>query len=226
MLAAFGEKLMAMDRRSFVRGAGLSVAALASAMVTKAHAQVRAVDLTIDSNQKLATMPQDFIGLSYESAQLADPAFFSASDTTLVRAFRELSPRGVLQLGGNLSDVTLWKGSAANTIAPEEAAKVRDFYEWRLADGKAASVRPATLGREGIVTLGTFVGATQWKVLYGLNLGTGTAERAAEEAELAAHSLGDRLLAFQVGNEADLYGLAFAKAVGASSATGATISIS
>jgi hypothetical protein len=118
---------MAMDRRSFVRGTGLSVAALASAMATKAYAQVRAVDLTIDSNEKLATMPQDFLGLSCESAQLADPAFFSASNTTLVRALRDLSPRGVLRLGGNLSDVTLWKGSAANTIAPEEAAKVRGF---------------------------------------------------------------------------------------------------
>jgi hypothetical protein len=50
MLAAFGEKRMAMDRRSFVRGAGCSVPALASAMATKADAQVRAVDLTIDSN--------------------------------------------------------------------------------------------------------------------------------------------------------------------------------
>ena len=123
---------MPVDRRSFVRGAGLSLAAVA----TRAHGQVRALDLTIDSNQRLATMPQDFLGLSYESAQLADPAFFSASNTTLVRAFRELSPRGVLRLGGNLSDVTLWKGSAANTIAPEEAAKVRGFYEWRLADKK------------------------------------------------------------------------------------------
>ena len=87
---------MAMDRRSFVRGAGLSVAALASAMATKADAQVRAVDLTIDSNRKLATIPRDFLGLSYESAQLADPAFFSASNTTLVRALCDLSPRGVL----------------------------------------------------------------------------------------------------------------------------------
>ena len=36
-------------------------------------------------------------------------------------------------MGGNLSDVTLWKGSAADTIAPEEAAKARGFYEWPLA---------------------------------------------------------------------------------------------
>src|ERR1700733_6988775 len=29
-----------------------------------------------------------------------------------------------------MSDVTLWKCSAADTIAPEEAAKARGFYEW------------------------------------------------------------------------------------------------
>jgi hypothetical protein len=95
MLAAFGENSRRWIGRDFVRGAGLSVAAAA----TRAHAQVRAVDLTIDSHKGLATMPQDFVGLSYESAQLADPAFFAASNTTLVRAFRELCPRGVLRLG-------------------------------------------------------------------------------------------------------------------------------
>jgi hypothetical protein len=196
---------MTMDRRSFVRGAGFSVAAIA----TKSHAQAHALELTIDSSKRFATMPQDFVGLSYESAQLADPTFFAASNTTLVRAFRELSPRGVLRLGGNLSDVTLWKGSAANTIAPQEAAKVRGFYEWRLVNSKAASERPATLGPEGIAALGGFLRATEWKVLYGLNLGTGTPERAAEEAALVAKHAGDHLLAFQVGNEADLYGPAF-----------------
>ena len=196
---------MAMDRRSFVRAAGLSAGAIA----TRSHAQARAMELNIDSSKELATMPQDFIGLSYESPQLADPAFFAASNTTLVGAFRKLCPRGVLRLGGNLSDVTLWKGNAANSIAPEEAAKVRGFYEWRLTDSKAASERPATIGPEGIAALGGFLRATEWKVLYGLNLGTGTPERAAEEASLVAKHAGDHLLAFQVGNEADLYGPAF-----------------
>ncbi len=135
--------------------------------------------------------------------------FFAASNTTLVRAFRDLCPRGVLRLGGNLSDVTLWKASAANAIAPQEAAKVRGFYEWRLVNSKAASERPATIGPEGIAALGGFLRATEWKVLYGLNLGTGTPERAAEEAALVAKYAGDHLLAFQVGNEADLYGPAF-----------------
>jgi hypothetical protein len=198
-----------MDRRSFVRGAGLSVAAIAAAMARPTHGQARALGLRIDRSRTLATMPQDFVGLSYESAQLADPEFFAETNTTLVRAFRELCPRGVLRLGGNLSDVTLWKGSATNTIAPGEAAKVRGFYEWRLTDKKAASERPATLTPEGIAALSGFLRATDWTVLYGLNLGTGTPERAAEEAVLVMKHAGEHLLAFQVGNEADLYGPAF-----------------
>jgi hypothetical protein len=204
---------MWMNRRSFVQGAGWSLAALAAGPQVM---EGRTVDVTVDvskGSKKLATMPRDFLGLSYESAQLADPAFFSASNATLVRAFRELCPHGVLRLGGNLSDVTRWAGSAANTIAPDEAAKVGSFHEWRLVDAKAGSQRPATIGPDGIAALGSFLRATDWKLVYGLNLGNGTPERAAEEATLVAKHAGDRLLAFQVGNEADLYGPAFREGI-------------
>jgi hypothetical protein len=200
-----------IDRRSFLRGTGYSLAGVALTQRARA-AQAQAVDVTIDTGNELVAMPQDFLGLSYESAQLADPAFFAASNSTLVRAFRELSPRGVLRLGGTLSDMTLWQGSASNSISPEEAERVRTRYEWRLVDQKAAGQRPATLGPEGIAALGGFLRATNWKLLYGLNLGTGTPERAAEEAALVMKHAGDHLLAFQLGNEADLYGPSFRKA--------------
>jgi hypothetical protein len=191
-----------------LRSAGCSFAA--AAVANRAHsAQARSAVVSIDHTKPLATMPQDFLGLSYESAQLADPAFFSASNATLVRAFRELCPRGVLRLGGTLSDMTLWKGKSGNDIAPAEVNVVRGRYEWRLVDAKAARERPATLGAEGIAPLGDFLRATGWKVLYGLNLGTGTPERAAEEAALVMQHAGDRLLAFQLGNEADLFGPAY-----------------
>lgn len=49
-------------------------------------------------------------GLSYETLQLADPAFFSADNRALVAFFRALSPRGVLRIGGNTSDYTVWSG--------------------------------------------------------------------------------------------------------------------
>jgi hypothetical protein len=199
-----------IDRRSFLRGTGYSLAGVALTRHARA-AQAQAVDVAIDTSKELATMPQDFTGLSYESAQIADPAFFAASNSTLVRAFRELSPHGVLRLGGTLSDMTLWRGRASNSISPEEVERVKTRYEWRLVDQKAAGERPATLGPEGIAALGGFLQATNWKLLYGLNLGTGTPERAAEEAALVMKHAGDHLLAFQLGNEADLYGPAFRK---------------
>jgi hypothetical protein len=115
---------MAVDRRSFVLGPRLSVAATVSARTTKADAQVRTLELTIDRSKRFATMPRDFLGLSYESAQLADPAFFAASNTTLVRRrWCELCPRQVFRLGGNRSDVTLSKRRAAQTIAPQDATQ-------------------------------------------------------------------------------------------------------
>lgn len=215
------EMIMQMNRRRFLNGAGLSLAGFA---MTKARAaQSRVVNVTVDADKKLATIPRDFLGLSYESAQLADPAFFSASNATLISAFRKLCPHGVLRLGGNLSDVTRWAGSAANPIAPEESAKIQSFHEWRLVDAKASSKRPATIGPDGIAALGDFLHATDCKLLYGLNLGTGTPERAAEEAALVTKYAGNHLLAFQVGNEADLYGPAFREGAGTLSATGTSI---
>lgn len=196
------------SRRGFLRSVSSSIAATAFFHIARA-VQPRRVLVSIETGRQLATMPADFLGLSYESAQLADPAFFAASNGTLVRAIRELSPHGVLRLGGTLSDMTLWKGKSGNTIAPAEIPVVRGRYEWRLVDEKAAAERPATLGPEGIVALGSFLRATGWKLLYGLNLGTGTPERAAEEAALVMQHAGDRLLAFQLGNEADLFGPAY-----------------
>jgi hypothetical protein len=64
-------------------------------------------------------------------------------------------------------------------------------------DAKAASKRPATIGPEGIAARGSFLKATEWKVLYGLNFGTGMPERAAEEAVLVTKHAGEHLLAFQ-----------------------------
>ena len=53
--------------------------------------------------------------------------------------------------------------------------------------------------------LAGFLEATGWKAIYGLNLGTGTPERDAEEAAYVARRLGKRLLFFQIGNEPEYY---------------------
>jgi hypothetical protein len=56
---------------------------------------------------------------------------------------------------------------------------------------------------EAVRNLRAFLDATGWTCLYGINLGSSTPERAAEEAEFVAKTLGPKLEYFQVGNEPD-----------------------
>ena len=53
--------------------------------------------------------------------------------------------------------------------------------------------------------LAEFLDATGWNAIYGLNLGSGTPERDAEEAAYVAKKLGNRLICFQIGNEPEFY---------------------
>ena len=85
-----------MNRRRFM--ARLATASVAASLPGFAQAPVKA-SLTIDETKKGPTIPLDFTGLAYESAQLANPAFFSASNQQLIELFRGLSPNGNLRLG-------------------------------------------------------------------------------------------------------------------------------
>lgn len=56
-----------------------------------------------------------------------------------------------------------------------------------------------------IRNLREFLDACGWKLIYGLNMGTGTAEDAAEEAAYVMEVAGSKLIAFQLCNEPDLF---------------------
>jgi Glycosyl hydrolase family 79 C-terminal beta domain len=69
-----------------------------------------------------------------------------------------------------------------------------------------ASLRKGlTIHRTHIEHLAAFLSATGWQLIYGLDLGSGKPEQAAAEAEMVAQIVGPRLLAFQFGNEPDLF---------------------
>ena len=191
-----------MRRRDFLSSASAAAAScLASRLL---HAQSGAPGastpisgtLTIDESSTLATIPQDFIGLSYESAQLANPAFFSAENTALIALFRELSDQGVLRLGGGTSEFTAFTTEEPPAAAPFDAVGP-DTSKNVKSD---TPITPKTLRN-----LRAFLDATGWRCLYGLNLGRGSIERAAEEAFYAQDILGPRLIAFQLGNEPDAW---------------------
>ena len=78
--------------------------------------------------------------------------------------------------------------------------------------GGNSSDRPAlrmglTSNRAHIEHLAGFLSATGWQLIYGLDLGSGDAEQAVAEAEMVAQVVGSNLLAFQFGNEPDLFRL-------------------
>lgn len=142
-------------------------------------------------------VPLDYVGLSYETAQLADPTFFAEDNHGLVSLFRILSEHGVLRIGGNSSEFCWWKTQSGEQ-PPAMPASSHSAGNWMPQTYTA--IEPVAIDR-----LAGFLRATGWKAIYGLNLGTGKPERDAEEAAYVAKALGPRLLFFQIGNEPEYY---------------------
>ena len=163
----------------------------------------------VESPQAQArVMPVDFTGLSYEMGQLYNAEYFSAKNTALVSAFRGLSEQGVLRLGGHLSNITVWEGVGQDE--PKQVRGVRhgieDYWEWPLVDPTVQRNKKGVLTRKALENMRGFLDAVNWRLMYGLNFACGSAARAADEAHAVAEVMGDRLLAFLVGNEADGFG--------------------
>src|ERR1700756_4963166 len=180
-------------RRSFLATAACTLAA--ARLRAQGPGKVR-VAISIPKEAIGPHMPSDFVGLSYEVQQLADPSFFSSQNSGLIREFKALSSTGVLRLGGNTSEFAYWKPTPDS---PEpEHPRVRQAEGEPKAHYYAVTV-------EAVRNLAEFLQATGWSCLYGIGMGTNTRARAAEEAVFVARTLGDRLQYFQVGNEVDLF---------------------
>jgi hypothetical protein len=186
-----------MKRRDFLYRSSVAAVSCAAANLIRAQSSAPITGtLTIDESTTLAAIPQDFIGLSYESAQLANPVFFSAENTALIALFRELSEQGVLRLGGGTSEFTAFTTEETPDVAPFDA----------VGPDSSKNVKGDTpITPKSLRSLRAFLDATNWRCLYGLNLGRGPIARAAEEAFHAENILGPRLIAFQLGNEPDAW---------------------
>jgi hypothetical protein len=179
-----------MNRRHFV-------ASLAAATLSRASlAESKTCVLSVMPGPGGPTIPADFTGLSYESAQLANPAFFSAANTSLISLFRSLSPSGNLRLGGGSSEFTTYSDDDPTGPPP---------FEVFGPDTSKTVKHGTTTTALALRNLRAFLDATNWTCLYGLNLGQGTKENAAAEAAAAYRILGPRLLALQIGNEPDSF---------------------
>lgn len=184
-----------MDRRRFLALTTLAAGALA--IPVRAEDSVTEFRLSFgDAAQK--TVPADYLGFSCETVQLSDPTFFAADNQELISLFKNLAPKGILRLGGNSSEFCWWKTKEIDQPPQLPESARRTDNNWMPHSFTA--IEPIAVDH-----LAGFLKATGWNIIYGLNLGTGTPERDAEEAAYASKKLGSRLLYFQIGNEPEYY---------------------
>jgi hypothetical protein len=207
-------KFPAMNRRDFLRlSAAASAVALNNPLTFAQTKPPAAIRLTLRPDRLGNKISEDFTGLSYESAQLGNPSFFSGANADLAGFIRRLGKSGVLRIGGNTSEFCYWTPDPAKAgnrpdIERLSAGDKVNPIAFNLAVGPdknnkmpaAVNITPQT-----IRNLREFLDACGWKLIYGLNMGTGTAEAAADEAAYVMDTIGSKLIAFQLCNEPDLF---------------------
>lgn len=180
-------------RRLLLKAAALlPLAAACDGWAAGTRAAPVQASFALDPRQPGRRVDPGLASLSYETLELADPHFFSADNRGLVRLFREMNPHGVLRIGGNTSDDTVWGGYKGRmpSYVPRRHGKL---------------LQPHVLKPEGLQALAGFVRATGWKLVFGVNLRIGSPEMAVDLARTVQRLVGDQLLAIQVGNEANNY---------------------
>jgi len=205
-----------MNRREFIRFSAVSAAVLQFPLTSTFgfadESAVASVRLTLRPDRLGNKIGEDFTGLSYESAQLGNPNFFSGDNLELAGYVQRLGKSGVLRIGGNTSEYCYWKPGAEKTTNVENTGSISSDKTNPVAFGLAvgpdkgltasAAVNITPLA---IRNLRDFLDACGWKLIYGLNMGTGTPEAAADEAAYVMDTIGAKLIAFQLCNEPDLF---------------------
>ncbi|NBN94397.1 MAG: hypothetical protein EBV31_02015 [Verrucomicrobia bacterium] len=129
------------------------------------------------------SIPADFLGISYEKNALVEP-HFKPGNAVLINLHRNLGA-GTLRLGGNKVELTRWQAEAPASLDK--------------------STGLAAIGHSTLDDLYGFLKATEWKCLHGLNLAGNLPESSADEAAYALKIGASSVLAFEVGNEPNLY---------------------
>jgi hypothetical protein len=162
------------------------VCAAALFVCARSQAQDQRADVVriqVDPNTIVSRISPDFLGFGFETAAVAQSNFFSATNFTMVRLYRNLSPRGLMRIGGIISDHTRYVPGGTPAVRTQEEVTI--------------------INKTNLADLADFARAAGWKVMWGLNLGTGSKEEAVREAMAVDATLGSDLQSFQIGNEVE-----------------------
>ena len=170
-----------MNRRRFIAGSLGAASLLSKGLTAQENASV---SFRVNARQAQGEIAPNFLGLGYETSSVAIPGLLSGANHVYVQLMKNLGPQGVIRIGGNVSDYSLFSPHGKAISAP-----------------KATVINP-----ENLRELGSFLHATGWQLIWGLNLGSGSEPNAVEEAQAVTAAVKDKLLAFEIGNEPDLFG--------------------
>lgn len=143
----------------------------------------RPIRIHVDAARTMGAIPSNFTGLGYEISSVSTDNLLSPANHTYVQLVRTLGEHGVIRIGGNTSD-----------------------YSRFDPQGKLVSTpKGSVINKESLQQLGSFLDATGWQLIWGLNLGNGTQQNAIDEAKAIVAIAKDKLIAFEIGNEPDLF---------------------
>lgn len=176
-----------MNRRNFLATAlSLIPAAVARPGIADDFPADRKAQVRVDLSRTVASVRPDFIGLGYEISSVARPGLLSDKNRVYVQLVRTLGDHSVIRVGGNTADYASYSPNGQPLSSPET---------------KAGSIVNDTVLQD----LGSFLRATGWQLIWTLNLGGRNQENALDEAKAVRAAAGDHLLAFEIGNEPDLF---------------------
>jgi hypothetical protein len=181
----FEPQELMMNRRDLLRGA----AALAAAGLVRPSRSLGllepspSISITVNPNSITGAIPSTFMGLGYEISSAAAGGPLVSGSPVYEQLVRTLGRDGVIRIGGNTSDYSSFNPSGQS-----------------IAKSKSSVINQSNLD-----ALGAFLRATGWKLIWGLNLGEGSEQDAIAEAEAVTKIAGGQLIAFEIGNEPDLF---------------------
>ncbi len=162
-----------------------SIAFFGAFVVSSSDADVIApiVKIQVNPDVVISRISPDFIGFGYETSAVALTNYFSASNLALIRLYDNLCPHGLIRIGGIISDHTRYIPDGVPAVKTQDGVTI--------------------INQANLKSLGEFARATGWKVMWGLNLGTGSKEEAVQQALAVNTALGSSIQSFQIGNEVE-----------------------
>lgn len=140
--------------------------------------------IEIDTQSNLGEISNDFVGFGYETSAVAAKGLFNIENKQLVQLYKTLSTNGLVRVGGIIGDWTKYEPNGNPIGKPQKEYTI--------------------INKEVLNDLGAFLKETGWKVMWTINLGTGSKEEAVASALAVHNTMGNQLHSFEIGNEVSL----------------------